>query len=504
MLLPPVAILLASEFLYLALLRLDAINGIRPVLSFLGILAAAFALCCGAYLLLTKRSWGSAEWGLMIGGAILFRVTMFAAGLPPDLTVREKCAAMLADWRGEAVTYERFQLFDDDIWRYLWDGHVAAAGRNVYAFAPADPALDSLVADDPNARPDWQTIRENINYPHFRTIYPPLAQVVFRTAHWLAPGSVLAMKVTVVSFDLLALVFLALTLGALNQPKARSILYGWNPLVIKVFAGSGHIDAVLVAALAATGYFLVRKRRTAACASLGLAIAAKVVPVVLLPFLARRAGRWRTLIGCTLALVCWLPYFGAGTRLFDGLVAFSEGWQFNGGVFRLLTSALAVFAPRPQLPARIVCGLAIASILWTLYRRDVRDPGAFADFTVVSLGAILIFSPAVMPWYVTWLLPAGIIAWNRAAIFYSLAVCMAFFVMVRAVEWPWALALEYGALGGVIWWEVSHDRFRLDSDPACNAGSRRLHESSVSNSAAADVPGGERARTGQRDDLRAR
>ena len=32
--------------------------------------------------------------------------------------------------------------------------------------------------------------------------YPPLAQFVFRIAHWLAPGSVLAMKVVVVPFDL--------------------------------------------------------------------------------------------------------------------------------------------------------------------------------------------------------------------------------------------------------------------------------------------------------------
>src|SRR5205085_12578423 len=114
---------------------------------------------------------------------------------------------------------------------------------------------------------------------------------------------------------------------ALKQPPARSILYGWNPLVIKVFAGSGHIDAVLVAALAATCYFLVRKRRTAASVGLGLAIAAKLVPVVLLSFLFRRAGCWRTAIGCVVALVCWLPYFGAGTRVFQRLVTFPEGWQ---------------------------------------------------------------------------------------------------------------------------------------------------------------------------------
>jgi alpha-1,6-mannosyltransferase len=460
-LLLPAAMLLASELLYLSLLRLNAINGARPVLIFLATIGAAFALCFAAYLLLQKRRWGAAEWALIIGGAMLFRITLLPAGLPPDLTLREKFAAMSADWRGESVTYERFQLFDDDIWRYLWDAHVASAGINVYAAAPADSALDSLVSAAANAHPDWETIRANINYADLRTIYPPLAQIVFRSAHWLAPGSVLAMKTIVAAFDLLAFAFLILTLAALDQPPARSILYGWNPLVIKVFAGSGHIDAVLVAALSATCYFLVRKRRTAASASLGLAIAAKIIPIVLLPFLLRRAGKWRTVLACMVALVWWLPYFGAGTRAFDSLLAFSEGWQFNGGIFQLLASVLAVFTSRPQLPARMICGAAIAMLLLVLYRSDDRAPATFADFTVVTLGSILIFSPAVMPWYVTWLLPAAIIARNRAAIFFSLAVCASFFVMVQGVEWPWALVLEYGALGGVICWEILHNGFRL-------------------------------------------
>ena len=65
-----------------------------------------------------------------------------------------------------------------------------------------------------------------------------------------------------------------------------------------------------------------------------------------------------------------------------------------------------------------------------------------------------------MPWYATWLLPLGIIAWNRTAIFFSLAVCTAFLVMVQGVEWPWALVVEYGALAGMIGWEMSHNRAR--------------------------------------------
>jgi hypothetical protein len=455
------AVLLAvSEALYLMLLWLDAVNGARPVIIFLALLGAEFALCFVAYYVIRKKPVGAPLWALIAGGALLFRITLLPAGLPPELSWREKFAAMRSDWRGESLTYERFQLFDDDIWRYLWDGHVAARGANPYTSAPADPSMDQWLSTESGGQPDWETIRGNINYPRTPTIYPPLTQMVFRASHWLAPGSVLAMKVMVVGFDLLAYVFLILTLAALHEAPAKSILYAWNPLVIKVFAGSGHIDAIAVAALAAVCYFLARRKRAAASVSLGLAIAAKVFPVILLPFLARRVGAWRTGLAGATVLACCIPYLGAGTHLFDGLRVFSATWQFNAGPFQLLTWAIGIFTSQPQLLARITCAVLIAATLAMLYRSDDGGPNTFARYAVLALGAVLIFGPVVMPWYATWLVPLGIIAWNRTSIFFSLAVCTAFLVMVRGVEWPCALVVEYGALAAMMWWESSRTRTR--------------------------------------------
>ena len=439
-----VLLLAASESLYVLLLRLDAINGGRPVAAFLAILGAGFALCLAAYLLLRNQPVGRLGLVITVGGAILFRVTLLPAGLPPDQSFSQKLAGMAADWRGEAVPYERFQLFDDDIWRYLWDGHLGATGRNPYASAPADWE---------ESEPYWETIRDNVGYPKIRTIYPPLAEIVFRFAHALAPGSVLAMKIVVVGFDLLAYGFVILTLAARQEPLARSILYGWNPLVIKVFAGSGHIDSVLVAALAATCYFLARKRLASASVSLGLAIAAKLAPVVLLPFLARRVGVKRAILAGVIPVACYLPYAGAGKHLFDGLLAFGATWQFNSGAFRLLAWLM------PDFLARITCTVLMVVALYLLYRRDDADPQTFARVATLALGTVLIFSPVVPPWYATWLLPVGVLAGNRAAILFSVVVCLAFLVMVRGVEWPWVSALEYGSVALMIWWsglELKH------------------------------------------------
>ena len=62
-------------------------------------------------------------------------------------------------------------LLSTDVYRYVWDGRVQAAGINPYAFVPADDALKSL--------------RDATIYPHINradyavTAYPPVAQMFF-------------------------------------------------------------------------------------------------------------------------------------------------------------------------------------------------------------------------------------------------------------------------------------------------------------------------------------
>jgi hypothetical protein len=163
-------LLLASEGLYVALLRLDATNGLRPVLSFLGLLGGLFVLYVLAFALVRSFQDSSRAILLLIAaGAVLFRLTLLPAGLPHDASFRALLAGIRADLRGESVSFERFQLFDDDVWRYLWDGHVWALwahGGNPYTLAPNDASLDSFAeVDNPDLtdnRAIWSDVRSNI------------------------------------------------------------------------------------------------------------------------------------------------------------------------------------------------------------------------------------------------------------------------------------------------------------------------------------------------------
>src|SRR6185369_9777109 len=84
----------------------------------------------------------------------------------------------------------------DDIYRYVWDGRVQAAGINPYRYIPAAPELAHL--------------RDNVIYPKINrrdwahTIYPPSAQAVFFLTTRISE-SVVWMKATMLIFELVTI-----------------------------------------------------------------------------------------------------------------------------------------------------------------------------------------------------------------------------------------------------------------------------------------------------------
>lgn len=446
---PLALLLLASEALYFVLARLDAVSGLLPVARFLAVLAALFALYVLAALQARRlRRTGGSPRGWILAGALLFRLTLIPAGLPPGWSMGEAWAGVLADVRGEQVSYERYLLYDDDVWRYLWDGHLAAQGLNPYVFAPADPHLDPLAETEL-----WSDIRDNVNHPDIPTVYPPLAQGLSRLAHGLAPGSIVVWKLLVIGCDLLTVLFLLGALRRVGRPEEHVLLYAWNPLVVKVFAGSGHVDALAVAGLAAAGLLVVSGRPRWAALSVALAALAKLAPLVLLPLLLRRAGVAGVVLAGAVVLGAYAPYaWDGGWQIFAGLQRFSSTWEFNAGPYHLLRSTLSMFTEDPAPLARVVAALAVAVVVLLIAFRDDRRPESFPSLAAATLGAVIVLGPVVMPWYIPWLLPLAILGGRREWIVFSGLVCCAFLVMVDGTEHTFVLALEYGLFALALLW----------------------------------------------------
>src|SRR5207245_10522818 len=100
--------------------------------------------------------------------------------------------------------------------------------------------------------------------------------------------STFAFKVAFVVCDLV-IVFVLLDVLRCNRQGAHLVLaYAWNPLLAIEVAGSGHIEIVGALLLLVSAAALVRRWRTTAAVGLGLAIAVKFLPIVLLPLYWKR------------------------------------------------------------------------------------------------------------------------------------------------------------------------------------------------------------------------
>src|SRR5438067_11603459 len=166
---------------------------------------------------------------------------------------------------------------DDDIHRYVWDGRLQRLGYNPHIVVPSDPAAKGL--HTPETR--------NLNNPDLPSPYPAGAQLFFRAVTAIHE-STFALKVAFVVCDSV-IVFVLLDVLRCNRQGAHLVLaYAWNPLLAIEVAGSGHIDIVGVLLLLVTANALAKRRRTLAAVTLGLAIAVKFLPIVLLPLYWKR------------------------------------------------------------------------------------------------------------------------------------------------------------------------------------------------------------------------
>ena len=300
-----------------------------------------------------------------------------------------------------------------DAYRYVWDGRVQADGKSPYLYVPADPNLAHLRDE---------AIYPNINQKERAvTIYPPVAELLFRAAHWLG-DSLTTTRVVMMALDLVTILALLATLSALRLPLDRIIIYAWHPLPIWEFGGHGHVDAALTAAIALGLLAAVRGRQSLAGMAFAAAALVKYFPVVLLPALWRRWD-WRLPAAfIATAALLYVPYVRDAGRNVIGFLGqhldnegYGAGWGFHP-IWLLRDFAFADPSPTFYVACSLLAlgGLALVA----LFRRGAEE---IRFDMMLLLGAAFVFltSPHY-PWYFAFLVALMPFAPHPAAFAFTL------------------------------------------------------------------------------------
>ena len=322
---------------------------------------------------------------------------------------------------------------DDDIHRYVWDGRLQRLGYNPYLVVPSDPALRGLHTAE----------TQNLNNPDLPSPYPAGAQLFFRVVT-AVHESTFAFKVAFVVCDFAIALLLLDALRHRQQGAHLVLAYAWNPLLAIEVAGSGHIDIVGALLLVASAVALRRRWRATAAVGLGLAVAVKFLPIVLLPLYWKRVRIRDAVLAAAVVLLLYTPFLHHGRVPMGSLGTYVQTFRFNGPLF----AALASVAPPPLL-AGLAALVGLATAMWLRSAEPEWTPDAFAWPMAMSL----LWAPAVFPWYLLWLLPFLMSVSTLLVIIWTVSIIPTYVQWhLRTIGRPWGalpgwvMLVEYGCV----------------------------------------------------------
>lgn len=301
-------------------------------------------------------------------------------------------------------------LFENDQYRYLWEGKVLSEGLNPWQIPPAEETLDHI--DFPQ--------RELVGYNKLTSPYSPLA-VVYHAAF-----SGLSYQHALMGLQLINIGLSAFVIGLL-PPLAPIFTIGLTGLVAKEFAQSVHIDLV-----AWMFFFFALKlfeRGQSGRAALCFAVSGLIKVNILLAFAwffssAWRSSRWRGAIlwGLTLVVCLGANLWGPlSLHQNSGLMAFMEHW-----VWHSLILALWQFVGFTPLE-----GIKLANMLWlsgiiagSLF--CLRRAMAGWSWSTFLFAHTAFWRPAFNPWYAPWFALTGAHAGERWIMIYGLLSPLAY------------------------------------------------------------------------------
>jgi alpha-1,6-mannosyltransferase len=353
---------------------------------------------------------------------------------------------------------------DDDIHRYVWDGHLQRLGYNPYLIVPSDPAVKGL--HTPETR--------NLNNPDLPSPYPAGAQLFFRAVTAIQE-STFALKVAF-GFCELAIILVLLDLLRRKQGAHLVLAFAWNPLLAIEVAGSGHVDIVGALLLLVSAAALARRWRATAAVTLGLAVAVKFLPIVLLPLYWKRVRIRDAALAVAVFGLLYVPFLNHGHIPIGSLGTYVQTFRFNGPVFAILGQVA---------PPQLLAGLAVLVGLVTATWLRSKTPGSWPDKGTLTtedteshrrntaasplcaplpsvvqgfefawpMAASLLCAPVVFPWYLLGLLPFLMSASTLLIILWTVSIIPTYVQWhLRAVGRPWGalpgwvMLLEYGCL----------------------------------------------------------
>ena len=365
----------------------------------------------------------------------------------------------------------------DDVFRFIWDGRLLAAGYHPFSELPAHYLQQGIPGID-------QALYDKLNSQAYFTIYPPLAQFVFWIAASLSPnsitGSIVIMRCLIIASEVGSIYLLRKLLTKFHLPEKDVLIYAINPLVILELTGNLHFEAIVIFFLLLSLWLITQDRIKQAAISFSLAICTKLLPLIFLPLFMLRIGWKRALIFYLSIGICCFVFFLPlwNKEVMEGfsqsIGLYFKKFEFNASLYYVVReygfwhkgfNTIQSIGWKMGLVAGILIVIVAVSPLLTMNKSVEHRKIASAEdhmimsFPLVMMWSLLIyflFTTTLHPWYISTLLALSVFTRFRFVMVWTGLIFLTYWGYSRDgfLEQMWITAVEYLLVFGYLVYEL--------------------------------------------------
>ncbi len=374
------------------------------------------------------------------------------------------------------VTLPHLPQLSDDFYRFVWDGMLSSNGENPFLYLPKDiiqsPHFQAFLPLD---------LFEKLNSPNYYTVYPPICQGIFAFSASLFPtdifAQVVSMKFCIFWAEMGSIFLLYKLLKKCNLPIYLLTLYAFNPLAIVELTGNLHFEAFMILGILGAAYFLSQKPGISTF-FFSIAVCAKLLPLMFLPFLYRKLGFKSFLIYTSFvaffSFLMFLPFLNIEifTHIAQSAGLYFHAFEFNASLYYLLREiGYLIFGYNMiHVLGKILPILVLVGIYFIAFRADAFDSAQASPMNdkgfiwlkqiFYALSLYLFCATTVNPWYAVPLLAFTPFVKTRYAILWSFLLPFSYVTYINGgcKENLWVVLGEYGLLAIYFSYTYLHKR----------------------------------------------
>ena len=375
-----------------------------------------------------------------------------------------------------------------DFYRFIWDGRMLLAGFNPYLHT-----VESFISLGEFPVAQAQKLHQGmgaLNASHF-TNYPPVNQLCFTIAGFFAGnsilGSVIVMRLLIITADFGTLFYGKKLLERLNIPIHNIFWYILNPFIIIELTGNLHFEGVMIFFLIWSLYLLHSGKWIIAAVVFALSISTKLIPLMFLPlffnwfFQEKQISVFKGFakliafysISLLTTALLFLPFYSEQfiSNYAKTVGLWFQDFEFNASLYYVVREIGYQFRGYNEIATigKITPVLVVLFVLSMAFFRKNKNTIQLITSMLLALSFYYFTATTVHPWYVATLLILSVFTNYKFPLVWSFAIILSYLAYMNTnnTENLWIIGLEYTIIYSVFIWEVFINKKRLSEK--CNS-----------------------------------